>query len=119
MFAHSAIILPRSEVLADKDDKGWRDLGEKRRQFNIIVEASLLPTHTPPAPSGPPQAQHFFPHANNLDDSRLLFNTKLYIFAHEYKVDALHHLAAAKFFHIAHLPSPSVFSASTHMLEED
>lgn len=65
----------------------------------------------------PLQPPHSVTPAQNLDDSRLVFNTELYIFSRKYKIKMLEHLAAEKFYNVAHLPSPPLFNSNIDVLE--
>ncbi|TGO64437.1 hypothetical protein BCON_0007g00870 [Botryotinia convoluta] len=140
LFAHSAILLPRSAVLANREDTRWSVTETNLRQFDMsdqhsfIVNAALSYIYTSEYnddPAGtysnlnmlprilplPHQPQHSFPPAKNLDDSRLVFNTELYIFSRKYKIEMLECLAAEKFYDVARLPSPPLFNSNTDVLE--
>ncbi|KAF7945286.1 hypothetical protein EAE96_010064 [Botrytis aclada] len=140
LFAHSAILLPRSTVFANRDDARWSATGANVRQFDmsdqlsVIVNAALSYIYTceyNDDPAGthsnlnllprilglPRQPQDPFPRAKNLDDSRLVFNTEMYIFARKYKIEMLECLAADKFSEVADLPSPPLFNSNTDVLE--
>ncbi|KAF7877059.1 uncharacterized protein EAF02_008279 [Botrytis sinoallii] len=140
IFAHSAILLPRSAVLANREDERWSVTEPNLRHFDmsdqhsLIVNAALSYIYTSEyndVPSGiysnlnvlprilplPHQPQHSFPPAQNLDDSRLVFNTEMYIFARKYKIETLECLAVEKFNGVAHLASPPLLTPNTEVLE--
>ncbi|TEY87492.1 hypothetical protein BOTCAL_0001g00180 [Botryotinia calthae] len=141
LVAHSAILLPRSTILANREDERWSVTEMNLIQFDmsdqdsVIVDAALsyiytseynddpVGTHSNTnmlsyVPAMPHQPQDSFPPARNLDDSRLLFNTEMYIFACKYKIGRLDCLAAEKFYHVAHLPSPPLLYSKADVLEK-
>ncbi|KAF7890424.1 hypothetical protein EAF00_008739 [Botryotinia globosa] len=116
IFAHSAILLPRSALLANREDERWSVTETNLRRFDMsdqhsfIVNAALSYIYTSEYnddPSGtssnlnmlprilppPHQPPHSFIPAQNLDDSRLVFNTELYVFSRKYKIEMLERLA--------------------------
>ncbi|KAF7914420.1 uncharacterized protein EAF01_000826 [Botrytis porri] len=140
LYAHSAILLPRFTVLANREDERWSVIETNLRRFDMsdqhsfIVNAALCYIYTSEYnddPSGtysnlnmlprilglPFHPQDSFSPAKNLDDSRLVFNTEIYIFARKYKIKMLECLAAEKFYDVARLPSPPLFNSNTDVLE--
>ncbi|TGO43140.1 hypothetical protein BHYA_0003g00940 [Botrytis hyacinthi] len=131
-------LAPRSSPI-EKDER-WSVTETDLRRFDMsdqhsfIVNAALSYIYTSEYnddPSGtysnlkmlprilplPHQPPHSFTPAQNLDDSRLVFNTELYIFARKYKIEMLERLAVEKFCNVAHLPSPPLFNSNTDVLE--
>lgn len=75
-----------------------------------------MTAYTPPFAQRPPPTL-YSTRPENTGDPRLLFNTRVYIFAHKYKIETPRNLAASKFRAIAHAPLPTLLVPRTDMLE--
>ncbi|KAK6596758.1 hypothetical protein H4I96_09410 [Botrytis cinerea] len=125
LVAHSAILLPRSTILANREDERWSITETNLRQFDmsdqdsVIVNAALSYIYTSEynddpvgtrsntnmpsyVPAMPRQSQDSFPAARNLTTHDCSSTRK----------------SAEKFYHVAHLPSSPLLYSKADVLDK-